>query len=169
MTVEHINIQVGKYVLTEDVTNPKADRRVKRDWRQEVLWQKGTKFIVEEHHDSWTHDGKLHEIRYKTIHRAGKYRHQNLPLRKHREADDFDCLKAEALSAKLEFVPTKSLGEILNGRDGPGSHNAAELLAICLERGLLTIEQVESVVKSFNDMSEDDFYKLGKTHEIHNA
>lgn len=166
MAVEHIDLPVGKYVLTEDVTNPKADRRVRHDWRQEVLWTKGTNFVVEEHYDSWTRDGKLVEIRYKTVHRAGKYRHQNLPLRKHRDLDDYDCLRAEALAGKLQFVPTKSLGDLLAN---PGHHNAPEIIAICLERGYLTIEQVEKAVSIFDGLDEDQFHKLRKDNELTNA
>lgn len=33
-------------VLTRDVENPKPDRRFKRDWTKEPVWEKGTKFIV---------------------------------------------------------------------------------------------------------------------------
>jgi hypothetical protein len=33
-------------VLTKDVKNPKPDRRYKRNWSLEPLWEKGTKFVV---------------------------------------------------------------------------------------------------------------------------
>lgn len=34
------------WVLTEDVTNPKPDRRTKHDWRLRIVWKAGTRFTL---------------------------------------------------------------------------------------------------------------------------
>lgn len=36
----------GTYRLTRDVSNPKPDRRAKRDWTKQVCWLAGTELLV---------------------------------------------------------------------------------------------------------------------------
>lgn len=41
----------GVYVLTRDVENPARDKRRTSDWRHAPTFEKGTLFVVSEHHD----------------------------------------------------------------------------------------------------------------------
>lgn len=41
-------LKPGIYKLTQDVTNPNPDRRLRRDWRGLPVWSSGQEFLVEE-------------------------------------------------------------------------------------------------------------------------
>lgn len=41
----------GLYVLTQDVKNPQADRRVRDDWRQRDVWECGKRMLLTRAHE----------------------------------------------------------------------------------------------------------------------
>jgi hypothetical protein len=46
--VDPVLVPYGTYELTQDVQNPKPDRR-KSDWLYQAVWEKGTQFIIEDY------------------------------------------------------------------------------------------------------------------------
>lgn len=70
---------LGIYTLTQDVKNPKPDKRMAGDWRATPIWTKGMRFVIEEHSDEnseyvFRTMYKLHT--YQTIastHESGRY------------------------------------------------------------------------------------------------
>ena len=59
----------GQYVLTQDVTNPSADRRHKRSVEFMVTWTAGMKFDVRVNHFNYGHT----KVDYNTIKGTGWY------------------------------------------------------------------------------------------------
>lgn len=70
-------LKPGVYVLTATIQNPSADRRVRRDWRAEVSWDKGEKFLIEPWERGPEGEGVLLMLR-----RPGAYHHFGIPLHK---------------------------------------------------------------------------------------
>ena len=82
------HIEPGAYKLTQDVSNPNADRRYKDDWRYMPVWPAGSEFIVE---ISSSADSEDKEVTYETIMMVGaRYDHYSIGRG---QAESFRALK----------------------------------------------------------------------------
>lgn len=156
-----IELAPGKYRLKETVQNPKPDRRVTRDWRAEVEWEKGMKFIVTERDLSGK--GEPPFI-IREIARYGGWSSNTLPVRAPSDKDDIAEMRFMALLPHLELVTTENLGDIFTGPNNVETHNATELLAILMDMGKIKFEDVRVAANRLNEMDEDAYDALRAKH-----
>lgn len=163
---DRIGLAPGKYELIDTVQNPKPDRRQRHDWRYEVEWKKGTQFYVVEH----TSEPDGLQVKWSTVFKRGEYEHNAIGLRGPTDLDDYDGFKALKLVEKLAPVTEKRLGDVFHGPCSIEPHidegRASELIAIMLEKGFITFEQVEQVVSDLNNQSEEQWLDFRKKHGI---
>jgi predicted flap endonuclease-1-like 5' DNA nuclease len=87
-------------VLTQDVANPKADRRFKRNWMFEPVWEAGTKFVVTTKLYERTRDKELLEVAQSVVDKLVALG-EEIP---EEAASQLECLKV-----LVGFGPTKDV------------------------------------------------------------
>ena len=159
-------LEPGKYILIQDVNNPKCDRRVKRDWREDPIFHKGLTLVVEDHADSFTLNDIPVTRHYQTMYAYHGSSYKSIAVRESLEQDDYDALRTAALLPYLVRVTTECLGDVFVGNGSVEEHMAPELLAILIDAGILNLQTIRNAVKTLNGMDEGAWVLLRKTHGL---
>ena len=129
-------LQQGCYVLTEDVTNPRPDRRATRDWTNAETWKKGMRLFVRE---SEEHDilGTGRTFTFFQIEGIDeRWQHMNIRKGQH------DADRWNAITAKMKAVP-EDLDGLLHRLDA-GGWSRARILEQLVKDNKVTLAEVEA-------------------------
>jgi hypothetical protein len=139
----------GIYRLTKDITNPRPDRRMTRDWRKEPVIQAGRVFVVQAHRwltpreepvecvRVWADNG--HEFHY-------LHGWEDLGYEVMRNLERIDAPTNQLRTVFLERGTTlESYG-----------CGGAEVLAILYRRGLVSDQDVASAIQAWNDRADNE-------------
>lgn len=122
-----LKLSPGIYVLSQDVENPHPDRRYKHDWRCEPVFAANTKFVV---------GVNLH------LRKCGAFAHHDLCL------GQYDALLPHLRPGGEEC-------SWLWLRESVQVHEwAEEVLLLAIDKGLLTEEQIVSLVAEAKEASQ---------------
>lgn len=150
---EKLNLASGLYVLSEDVDNPQADRRYKRQIDRIPVWKKGTRFFV--------HDGNDQIV--PRIDSPSLY--GNLCCHTH------NAEVWKALAEKL--VPAqRTIGNMMRIAKEDYLADGWDILAIMVDQGKLTLDEIEEAAKAYNEMvasNESAAQKFVDRHDLEGA
>jgi hypothetical protein len=133
----------GFFRLTEDVKNPHPDRRSKSGHSLEV-WPKGTKVQVRQI------EGHRAELIFRDSTR--------LFFTDGVEDEEKGFLRPDRIMPKLQAEPL-NVGILLERHV-----RGADVLAVLVEKGVITLDQIGKVVDDMQDMSDDDYKALWQKH-----
>ena len=125
--------------LTEDVVNPKPDRRARHNWRLRAVWKKGLKLIVETF-DSGERYGDGPSGRMVTT-LTPMSRPFGDALNNYREKESFYLIMA-----KLE--PVKKTVAVVLAEHDHNTHSSVctDIFKWMIETGKMTIDEFEAMV-----------------------
>jgi hypothetical protein len=131
-----IDLAAGCYVLDDDVTNPRPDKRVTRNWTCSPVWKKGTRLYVR---------SNRYPDNENVVSRAiecidERWTHMNV----HRGWSDAD--RWNALAAHMRPV-LEDLDFLLHRRD-IGGYSRAEVLRVLLEWRRITLADIEAAYET---------------------
>lgn len=135
-----ITLPAGFYVLNTDVANPKPDRRYKTNPAYYTTWKKGSRWQIShfDHIPSVIKTGTGQTI-------------------------EFDE-QAEVILKHLEPVGD-AIGHFI---DSYSARLGSAILALAVEQGIMTVEQVKTLAQKTDDLDETQFDELMRKHWIWN-
>lgn len=132
-----IDLAAGCYVLEDDVTNPRPDKRVTRNWTCSPVWKKGTRLYVRATH-RYSDNENVVSRAIECI--DERWTHMNV----HRGWSDGD--RWNALAARMLPVP-EDLDFLLHRRD-IGGYSRTEVLRVLVDQGRITLADIEAAHKT---------------------
>lgn len=140
----------GLYVLSDEVKNPKPDRRTSRDFERATAWPRGLRIYYKPARDGMVGELRCNEYTYRG----------NINCHT-------DNKKVwEALMAKMVPAPD-TLGNLFAERKGASSDVDAEyLLAMLVDAGKITVADVRAQAERYYEMEEEDSDAILKKHNI---
>jgi len=133
--------------LTEDVTNPKPDRRVKHDWRCKPVLLKGLKLMVrrDDYRPPWD-EGTVLPRTVMTM--EGGYSHQSIERVGRHDTHPLVSL----VLASSRSVPKTGVAALAELGFGP---DAADLfIDVLYERGVITDEHLAVAARAIDEESD---------------
>jgi hypothetical protein len=150
----------GFYRLKETVKNPeRIDKRL-NDWRFKADCPVGAEFQVLNKRMGGAngsheiHFQELRPVKIPDAHRFGNYNNVN-------SASDW----FKALVPHLELVVNVSLGQVFKKHDF-SAKDGAQLIAIMLESGKLTMDDVEAAIDALAPLDERPYWDFLKKHGL---
>jgi hypothetical protein len=170
-------MKAGYYKLTQDVRNPKPDRRSKRRLDAAEVWPAGTIVFITDRREGVLRQaenaaGERLGLKVEDIAEQGEIRfNDNTQVLYTLEDTDWvrqhpECIQGNGILTACEPA-TKTLGQVLKQSDW----NADALLALLIDTGKITLEDVDALKKhdltpdapnddwKSRDKANDDFYK----------
>lgn len=130
----------GVYRVSQDVENPRPDKRKKTDWSARELIPEGTIVRLEEEGDE----------NFPTIRRIGA-------------TDRVYPSDATYMPILVVLRPCDTcLGAILDGK----GYRLREILAVLVETGELSLEKVSSAIDALEGLSTEEYTELRRKHAI---
>jgi hypothetical protein len=144
--MDPFTIPDGYYVLREDVNNPKPDRRMTRSVIAGPVWKKGMRIKVKTYpHISPRPQVSVYQSEERFDHHNGQ---------------------VAALIPNLEPADPK-LGQKLDRGNGT-NFEAALALTLMVERGIVTLDQVDKFVEEVLNLEDDAYDDLRQRHWMSN-
>jgi hypothetical protein len=144
------------YRLTEDVKNPHADRRYKRQPNMVPVWKEGTRFLAREEVFENTHEEvKIRVVWYRlefVDHRFGSM--YAIPAHESPRDDSDHSHQAAAIMAVLE--PTEEDFDALTSRLQLDDYALTNLLRRLCATGAVTHKQIEDEANHWMNEPEED-------------